>query len=179
MHRKKLLDQLQSYTTTDSHEQAMLESTISFVQENEDCFLRSNLKGQVTGSAWIIDPSKTFALFIHHKKLEKWLQPGGHSDGDGDILNVALKEAEEETGLQNFVKVNREIFDIDVHEIPERKGVPAHFHYDVRFAFMADKSQQLVISDESIDLKWIALDEIPDFNNEESILRLVRKTKGL
>jgi 8-oxo-dGTP pyrophosphatase MutT (NUDIX family) len=115
-------------------------------------------------------------LLTHHKKLGRWLQLGGHADGDSQVMRVASREAEEESGLKQLALVSREIFDIDVHLIPERGQEPAHYHYDVRFLFEADKNETLVVSEESNDLAWVPLVSIEDYSCEESILRMVRKT---
>ncbi len=141
------------------------------------CYTRDLLEGHFTASAFIVNAAQNKTLLIKHLKLNKWLQPGGHCDGDSNLLNVALKEAQEETGLQNFIYENK-IFDLDIHTIPERKGVPEHKHYDVRFLLTANESDSLVISDESVDLQWILLAEVPNFNGETSILRMVQKIKG-
>ena len=113
---------------------------------------------------------------MHHAKINKWLQPGGHADGETNIAKVALKEAEEETGLLNL-KIFPEIFDIDIHTIAARKEVPEHLHYDIRFLIMADEAELFQISNESTDIQWIRLNEIEKYNNEESILRMVNKIK--
>ncbi|MCU0326949.1 MAG: NUDIX hydrolase [Spirosomaceae bacterium] len=176
MHRQPLLNLLANHQASDPHEAKMLAEMIEFVKQNPDCFKRELLIGHVTGSAWIVDKSRKFVLLTHHRKLDKWLQPGGHCDGDPDVLNVALKEANEETGVERIKPVSESIFDVDIHLIPERKGIPAHYHYDVRFLLEADKEIPLVISDESNDLAWIAIEELPKLNDEESILRMVRKT---
>lgn len=148
---------------------------IEFVKSYPNCFDRSLLIGHITGSAFIINKGKNKTLLTHHHKLEKWLQLGGHSDGDPDTVNVALREAEEESGLKKIIPLSSEIFDVDVHEIPARKDEPAHFHYDIRFLFEADDSEPLVISSESKDLAWIPLDRIEEYTREESVLRMVRK----
>jgi 8-oxo-dGTP pyrophosphatase MutT (NUDIX family) len=89
-------------------------------------------------------------LLIHHRKLNKWLQPGGHCDGDTDTLAVAIKEVEEETGV--VIKPNDQvIIDLDIHRIPERKGIPAHDHYDVRYLLEADSSLPLLQNHETLD----------------------------
>ena len=176
MHRKKLLDLLEKYNPIDAVEHTMRNETIEFVKNNADCFERELLVGHVTGSAWIIDKSRKYILLIHHRKLNRWFQPGGHCDGDTDVLNVATKEANEETGLLDIQVLSPEIFDVDVHEIPARKDIPAHFHYDIRFLFEADKNEQLIISDESNDLDWVELSKLAEYNNSESIMRMGRKT---
>ena len=175
MHRNKLLTLLKNHHPTDPQEILFTEQITDFVNENPDCFERILLVGHVTGSAWVIDKSRQFTLLTHHRKLDKWFQTGGHCDGDADVLNVALNEAHEETGLTDIQIINPNIFDIDIHQIPERKGVPAHLHYDVRFLFEADKNEPLSISSESTDLAWIALLEVANLDDSESIMRMVNK----
>lgn len=176
MHRQPLLNLLAKHQPSDENEAKMLTEMITFVNQNPDCFKRELLIGHITGSSWIVDKSRKYVLLTHHRKLNKWLQPGGHCDGDPNVLNVALKEANEETGVAGIKPVSEDIFDVDIHLIPERKGVPQHYHYDVRFLLEADKEIPLVVSDESNDLAWIAIEELPKLNDEESILRMVRKT---
>lgn len=154
----------------------MTADTIAFVEAHHDCLLRSCVPGHLTGSAWIVSPGRSRALLTHHLKLDKWLQLGGHAEGDGDLLAVALREAREESGLSRVRAVSPEIFDVDRHWIPERKTDPGHFHYDVRFLFEADPQELLAISNESKDLAWIELDRVSLLNPEESIGRMVRKT---
>lgn len=180
MHRKKLLDLLERHSPIDDNESKMRNQTIDFVKSNEDCFKRELLVGHVTGSAWIVNETRTHVLMMHHRKLNQWFQPGGHCDGDADVLNVALKEANEETGLENLKIVDGEIYDVDVHQIPaggvpQRKVVPAHFHYDVRFLIEADMNEPLIISEESNDLAWVSLEKIAEHNDSESIMRMARK----
>jgi 8-oxo-dGTP pyrophosphatase MutT (NUDIX family) len=176
MQRENLLSLLAQYEAFDDHEKAMQQQMIGFVKENPDCFKRELLIGHITGSAWVVDASRTFVLLTHHRKLDKWLQPGGHCDGDPDVLNVAMKEAIEETGIEAIKPISEGIFDIDIHQIPERKGVPAHLHYDVRFLLEADKSIDFIVSDESHDLAWVEISKVAELNNEDSISRMVRKT---
>ncbi len=175
MHRKILLDLLEKHSPIDYNELKMTNETIEFVKINEACFKRELLIGHVTGSAWIINDARTHVLMMHHRKLNQWFQPGGHCDGDPDVLNVALKEANEETGLKKLKVVTGEIYDVDVHLIPERKGIPAHYHYDVRFLIEADMNEPLVITEESNDLAWISLKKIAEHNDSESIMRMARK----
>lgn len=175
MHRIPLLNLLENHHPTDPQEIHFTQQITTFVHENPDCFERTLLIGHVTGSAWIMDKSRQFTLLTHHRKLDKWFQTGGHCDGESDVLNVALKEAQEETGLFNIQTISPTIFDIDIHKIPERKSIPAHLHYDVRFLFEADMNEVLNITSESTDLAWIALSEVSKMNDSESIMRMVRK----
>jgi len=180
MHRAPVLELLRQHATRalDAHEAEMTADTIRFVEAHTDCFHRSQLSGHLTGSAWIVDPARTRTLLTHHRKLDKWLQLGGHADGDSDLRAVALREAREESGLTRLRLVADEPFDVDRHLIPERKGVPAHFHYDLRFVIEADPAEPPAISDESHDLAWVELGRVTQLNSEESMARMVRKTRA-
>lgn len=177
MHRNPLLQLLENHQPFTSEETLFKQQMIEFVEQNPDCFERTLLIGHVTGSAWIVDKSRQFTLLTHHRKLNKWFQTGGHCDGDSNVLNVALKEAQEETGLVDIHVISSDIFDIDIHEIPERKGIPTHLHYDVRFLFEADINEPLIVSSESSDLAWIALSKVSELNDSESIMRMIFKAE--
>lgn len=154
----------------------MTADTIRFVEVHEDCFLRSCVPGHLTGSAWIVDARRTRTLLTHHHKLDKWLQLGGHADGETDLLGVALREAREESGLTRLTVVSPTVFDVDRHLIPARKSEPAHYHYDLRFMIEADPAEPLVVSNESKDLAWVEVSRVTALNPEESMARMVRKT---
>ena len=174
--RETLLDQLKNPSTNYSEELVFIEQFITLLQLPE-AYQRHHLPGHITGSAWIVDAQHTAALLVHHAKLNKWLQPGGHSDGDENTLAVALREAQEETGILNFIIPAETFFDIDIHPIPQRKDMAAHLHYDVRFLLYASKKDEIIISEESHDVQWIAFEDIPmKSGNNQSILRMLEKT---
>ena len=175
MHREPLLQLLDDYCVRYPNEADTALRLAEFVAANPECFERTLLTGHVTGSAWVVNQASTHTLLTHHKKLDKWLQLGGHADGEADILKAALKEVEEESGLVSFEPVSGEIFDIDIHLIPARGDEPAHFHYDVRFAVQAVGSDDYVVSDESHDLQCIDVNHVAEFNDEESVLRMADK----
>jgi 8-oxo-dGTP pyrophosphatase MutT (NUDIX family) len=157
-------------------EAAMLADYFAFIAAHPDCLWRTCLEGHLTASAWIVDPSRTRTLLTHHRKLDRWLQLGGHVDGDADLAAGALREAREESGLARVRLVSPEAFDVDRHRIPARGAEPEHWHYDVRFLLEADPAEPLAISSESKDLAWVALDDVARLNPDESIARMVRKT---
>ncbi len=175
MHRQSLLQLLADYDTTDVAELRMLTETIAFVGTQADCFHRTLLTGHVTGSAWIVSPDRARVVLIHHRKLDRWLQPGGHADGDPDVAAVALREAQEETGLTSLRLVTPAIFDVDVHTIPARDNEPAHQHYDIRFLLEADPAEPFVQTIETKSIKWVPITEVRNFTNSDSILRMTMK----
>jgi len=178
MHRAPVLSLLRAHAERkwEPHEAAMTAETIRFVETHADCLLRSQLSGHLTGSARVVDAGRTRTLLTHHRKLDKWLQLGGHADGDPDLLAVALREAQEESGLTRLRPVDQAIFDLDRHWIPEHRGVPAHWHFDLRFMIEADPAEPLMVTSESKDLAWAELGAVARLNPEESMARMVRKT---
>ena len=179
MDRKTLLSALHLHSPANDTEAGHRQRTINFVSENEGCCDRNLACGHITASSWIIDEGYEFALLTHHRKLDRWLQLGGHIEDDLDILTAALREAREESGLDEIHPVTDAIFDVDVHPIPARKQEPEHFHYDVRFLFQARRGDSLIISDESHDLRWFSIQDLRDLSRDESIDRMVDKMVAL
>ncbi len=180
MHRKDLINKLENYNPESEIEKRFRASFFNFINKNTDCFERSLTEGHITGSSWIVNESGDKALLTHHNKLNKWLQLGGHADGETDIIKVAKTEALEESGLKNIQLISNAIFDIDIHTIPTKKEVAEHLHYDVRFLFKADENEDLVISSESKDLAWVSLSELHTITDQnDSIARMAKKTLSL
>ncbi len=171
--RRGLKALLAAYRERWPRESATVARFDAFVDAHPDCFQRSCPVGHVTGSAWIVDRTGDRALLTHHRKLGRWLQPGGHSDGDPDTLAVALREAREETGIE-VRALDDAIFDIDVHEIPARGREPAHLHFDLRFLVQA-AHDRFRVSEESHALAWVPAADLGALTDEESVLRMARK----
>jgi 8-oxo-dGTP pyrophosphatase MutT (NUDIX family) len=176
--REQLIAKLRDFASAahDARDRNLAAEFAQFAVAHADCLLRSCVPGHFTGSAWVVDPDRRRTLLTHHRKLDKWLQLGGHADGDGDLAAMALREAQEESGLAGVKIVTAEIFDLDRHLIPARKEEPAHWHYDVRFLIEANPAEPLVVTSESKDLAWVDLAEVARLNPEESMLRMVRRT---
>jgi 8-oxo-dGTP pyrophosphatase MutT (NUDIX family) len=173
-----LLAALADYARRWPAEQACVDGFIALAGDAGnagDAFRRERLAGHFTGSAWLVDRGGARVLPTHHRKLDRWLQPGGHADGDRDLARVALREAEEETGLQGL-RVAPEIFDIDRHRIPARGAVPAHWHYDVRYVVRAGDDETFVVSEESHALAWRPVVDIAaDAEADPSLRRMAGK----
>jgi 8-oxo-dGTP pyrophosphatase MutT (NUDIX family) len=162
----------------DANEAAMASDAIAFIGAHPDCLVRTCIPGHLTGSALVVNAGRTRTLLTLHRKLGRWLNPGGHADGDSDLPAVALREAREESGLPGVRLVSRRLLDFDRHWIPERKDEPGHFHYDFRFLCEADDREALGISEESVDLAWFDLGEVAALNPSESMRRLVGKCRA-
>lgn len=176
--RQALLALLAQHHPIDEPEAAMLARAALFVRENEECLSPAFAPGHVTGSAWIVDPARGAALLTHHRKLGRWFQLGGHLEPGETVEAGARREAIEESGLASVRLISPAIFDVDVHLIPARGEVAAHDHYDIRFLFEADPAEPLRVSAESRSLAWVPLEAAAGYNDSESILRMVRKTRA-
>jgi len=181
MHRRLLLGLLERHLAQRPEDGDVVAQVSAFVRGHPDCFLRSCPEGHITGSAWILSADHRRVLLTHHRKLDRWLQLGGHSDGESDPRQVALREAQEESGLARFRFLPETVdplpIDLDVHPIPAFGGEPAHLHLDVRFLLVADAGQKLRASAESKELRWFERERLADFVDEESLLRLERRAR--
>ena len=177
MHRKPFLELLRAHTAVDDHEREALERLLEFVEREPRCFDRTLVTGHVTASAWIVSRDRSQVLLTHHRKLDFWVQLGGHCDGDPDVRAVALREANEESGLVDLRIVDEALFDVDVHRIPARRDEPPHFHYDARFLIEADSLRPLTVSPESKALAWVKLDALSAVSREPSLTRMAEKSR--
>ena len=175
MTRDLIAEQLRSYRALHGEESATVDRFISFIEKHADCFERSLAIGHITGSAWVVNVAGTHVLLTHHRKLDKWLQLGGHADGCPDVLSVAEREVFEESGLEGVVPIAAEIFDVDIHPIPARKDEAEHLHYDIRYLFRAGPNERYIVSEESHDLSWIAVEELSRYTEEPSMHRMAEK----
>jgi 8-oxo-dGTP pyrophosphatase MutT (NUDIX family) len=154
-----------------SHEAAR-KQILDFVDAHPDALHRSCLAGHLTGSAMVVDPISGGLLLVLHAKVGRWLQPGGHADGDASLPAVALKEATEETGIAGL-QVAVPAVDLDVHEFVA-PGEPSHLHLDVRYLVVAPAAAQPVGNHESHDIRWVGLDEADDYGLDPGTVRLAR-----
>ena len=180
MHRNELLSLLSNHKSRFMEEVAYVMRAIDFVNQHERIFDRET-PVHVTGSAWVVSPDREQVLLMHHRKLDQWFQPGGHADGDADILRVALRECAEETGLDpsQIFLIDPSIFDVDIHTTPAMGNIPPHEHIDIRFVVEID--DQLVIpgNDESHAVEWFPLYQALHYNNIRSTYRMLEKTRGM
>ncbi|MCA9261925.1 MAG: NUDIX hydrolase, partial [Planctomycetales bacterium] len=179
---------LQRYAAERPEQRDVAERIANLVRSHADCFDRTCRPGHITGSAWVTTPQRDRFLLVHHAKLEKWLQPGGHADGEHDVAGVALREAREESGIDALKLATCETrggalpYDLDVHVIParfDREGQlleDAHEHHDVRFLILGDAAIEPCVSVESHAAGWFTADEVRSLTQEESVLRMLRRS---
>lgn len=184
--RESLIETLRSYAGGCPAERAVADRIRGLIEARGDCLLRSCRPGHLTGSAWVVSSDGSRHLLLHHRKLGRWLQPGGHADGEADLAAVARREAQEETGLAALRIVagpsGLALLDIDVHDIPARHSFDgtliedAHEHHDLRFLFRAEEDR-LIGNDESHEVRWFSEDEVRAITQEDSVLRLLEKAR--
>lgn len=175
MHRDRLLRLLDRYHPVSNLEQEAKQQIMEFVKANTNCFKRSLAIGHITASSWLLDKNMERSLLMHHVKLNKWLQLGGHCDGDSDVLAMAIKETQEESGIVDIIAVNEDIFDLDVHLIPGNAKEAAHYHYDVRFLLKVNSNEEVQNNAESNELRWISKSRFDLPTNEVSVVRMFNK----
>lgn len=176
-YRNSLIRSIAEYQSAYAEELVFRKQFLALL-EHSRAFYRDHLPGHITASSWIVDRTGQYALLTHHAKLNRWLQPGGHADGQEDVIAVAQREAYEETGLTSLTPVTTAIFDLDIHPIPERPDFPAHLHYDIRFLLKANRDEAFTVTEESHDLAWIDNGDIPHkTGNNLSILRMAEKVR--
>ncbi|MEZ5443400.1 MAG: NUDIX hydrolase [Lysobacterales bacterium] len=176
--RSPLLADLQTLAAEWPEEAARIQRFTDFIRAHENCAGRELTVGHLTGSAWLVDPTGTQVLLTHHRKLQRWLQLGGHADGELDIAAAALREAQEESGLDGLQLVDRHPFAIDDHRIPARGSEPEHTHYDICYVVRATADLQPVLSEESLDLRWWPIAELCD-HGEAFLARMARRWLSL
>ena len=162
-----------AYAPRDARQQTLRRRLLSFMAVYpQEAHLRSCRPGHLTASALVIARDSGQVLLMQHRKLQRWLQLGGHCDGDADLAAVALREACEESGLDDLA-VLPHVVDIDIHPIPARGDVPEHLHYDTRFLVFAPTALPPVCNDESDGLRWLDVDEAHALTDDDSVRRLL------
>ncbi|MDE4172696.1 NUDIX hydrolase [Phaeobacter sp. PT47_59] len=159
------------YKPQNARDRQMWDQLSEFCAHEPQAFGRDPLTSHVTGSAFVLSQDLQSVLLTHHRKLDRWLQLGGHCDGIADAGFVALKEAYEESGLTRIAPLSAQVFDVDIHEIPANSKECAHLHYDVRYLFRA-VTGEISVSDESHALEWVPLQRLHEKTDAASVLVL-------
>ena len=177
--RSSTLQSLRLYLDKYPEEDSVVSRFTAFVENNVNFLDRSNTSGHLTGSCLLLDKNCQRILLTHHAKLNRWLQLGGHSEVESNLAAVALREAGEESGLPDIKLLKSSILDLDIHYIPSNSKEPCHFHYDVRFLLVATGSNKYSLSEESNELTWVSIDQVCEYTQEASIMRMVSKARRI
>lgn len=169
------------HVAADEDEAQDLRRILAFAGRHANPFDRRISEGHFTGSALVLSASGERTLLVHHRKLERWLQPGGHAEPDErDGETVALREAREETGIVSLAlhATAPRPLDVDVHAIPARGDEPAHDHLDLRYLVVAPADARLTrAEDESNDLRWFAWSELAGVDLDAGLRRALAKAR--
>ncbi len=178
--RERLLDQLRGYVADDAAEAQHRAAMLELLASTEDAFSRGHFDpGHFTASCYIVDAAGRLLLH-HHKRLDRWLQMGGHVEADESPDLAALREGREESGLRDLVHVTDGIFDLDIHPIPAAKGEPDHAHFDVRYLARTASPEAVVVDRaESNELAWVTLDRAAQLMPGPESARVLRKIARL
>ncbi|MBL7789303.1 MAG: NUDIX hydrolase [Chitinophagales bacterium] len=181
MNKESIYKLTQNYLITYPNDVHALQ-VLEFLEKYDNFWQRDNSYGHITSSAWVVNEARDTVLMTHHKKLNIWIQLGGHIEArDKSIYDACERELKEESGLSEFKLISEEIFDIDVHKFPQSaNGFPEHFHLDIRLLFEAN-SAEIINFDilESNKVVWLPINEIEKYQNAESVIRMVEKLKFL
>lgn len=172
-----LVNELQKYKPFNVKEKANVDDVLNYLENNTNCYSRTNLSGHVTAGGLVVD-GKGNVLLNHHKLSGLWFQFGGHCDGESDCINVAKREIFEESGIQDYELISNGIYDVDVQKIEynAKKNEPEHFHYDINFLFLV-KDKSFEISNESTEIKWVSIEEAKKLINKDdkAMQRMLKK----
>ena len=174
------IQEVKNYKPYNEQESKDKEVILNCIDRFEDVLTRNNEIAHITSSSFIVNKNRDKVLMVHHNIYNSWSWTGGHADGEEDLLAVAIREAQEETGVIKVFPVNSEIISLDVlHVVPHiKKGkyISAHLHLSVTYLLQADEQETLVIKeDENSGVKWIPIDEINNYSNEPHMQKVYGK----
>ena len=167
----KLKADLERFTPCNEQESVDKKIMINYINDFDDVLTRQNLYGHFTSSAFVLNKERTKILMAYHKIYDSWAWVGGHSDGDSDLLYVAMKEAKEETGIKNVLPIFKNIYSLELINVNghEKNGkyVSSHVHLNVTYLLEADENEKIHIKeDENSGVKWVPIDKILEVSSE-------------
>ena len=175
--KNELKSRLSQYKSDYVIEEQYRKEMMTFLGSNENPIYSNNEKGHFTASAWIVSSDFQHVLLTQHAKIGKWFQLGGHIEkSDKSFFDACLREAIEESGIQSLTLDEAFIIDIDIHSIPEYKGIIQHPHYDITCYFVAPENVKAIKNTESKQLKWVPIDQVKSLTDDDAIHRMAEKS---
>lgn len=175
-----LKEKIENYKPYNEQETCDKEMMLEYINTFDDVLTRNNKMCHFSSSSWIVNKDRTKVVMIYHNIYKSWAWTGGHCDGDEDVLHVALKEAEEETGLKNLKVLDDNIFSLEIitvdSHIKRGKFVPSHLHLNCTFLIEADENEPLRIKeDENSGVKWVDINDVTKLSNESKMIPIYEK----
>lgn len=175
-----LYEQLQQYHPYNEQEANDCDVMLGLLEKEPNIFLRENRTAHFTASSWLLNREHDKVLMIYHNIYHSWAWTGGHADGEEDLLAVAIREAEEETGVTGIVPIKDGIYSLEILTVDghEKRGayVPSHLHLNITYLLEADEEAVLRIKpDENSGVKWFPLEEALKASSEPWMVERVYK----
>lgn len=168
-----------AFEPSDPQQRRVQAEILRFCDAHDDALRRSCTRGHLTAAAVVVDARGAHVLLHLHRKFERWLQLGGHCDGNGDLAGVALREAHEESGIEGLaLDAGAGVLDVDIHRV-DPPGEEAHLHLDVAFLVRAPAGAVARMSDESLDLRWFTWDAAAAIADEDRLRRLLARARAV
>lgn len=176
----KIKEEIEKYIPYNEQEASDKRLMLEYINTFDDVLTRENKMCHFTASNWIVNKERTKISMIYHNIYKSWAWTGGHADGDNNLLHVALKEAKEETGLNNLKLLSDGIYGLQIltvdSHIKRGKFISSHLHLDCCFLFEANEEDELIIKeDENSGVKWVDIDEATKITNEEKMKPIYAK----
>lgn len=167
-----LQKQIEKYIPFNKQEEKDKQLILRYMSENKDILTRENEIAHVTASAWVVNKTRTKVLMVYHNIYQSWAWTGGHADGEEDLLHVAMREVEEETGVTHVKPIQQGIFSLEVisvnGHVKREKWVSAHTHFNLTYFLEADEKEKIrKREEENSDVQWIPIQEIELMSKEK------------
>ena len=174
------IDSIKTYTPYNEQEKKDKDVILYCIDKFDDILTRRNEIAHITSSAFVVNRERNKVLMVHHNIYNSWSWTGGHADGDDDLLGVAMREVNEETGVSNIHPVSLEIFSLDIltvlGHVKRGKYVSPHLHLSVSYLLEGGEKEQLIVKeDENSGVKWVPIDEVNIYSNEPHMQKVYEK----
>ncbi len=176
----KLRREIEEYKPYNEQEEQDKKVILKYIDTFDDVLTRNNEFGHFTASSWVLNKDRTKVLMIYHNIYKSWAWTGGHSDGDSNLLNVAIREVKEETGVKDVKPISDDIFSLEIicvnGHVKRGKYVSSHVHLNVTYLLEADEDEELKIKeDENSGVRWVDIDKAVELSNEAWMKGIYKK----